>query len=111
MEDSLASMVYNYKHGFSGFAAMLTEDHAHQLAGQSFQSFCSNWNSPSHLLLSHETNQNRFWLNRFNWLKKVQIIPHPTRNNSILHLHGEPTNKKCILQQKQKFKSNQKYFQ
>ncbi|CAD6229520.1 unnamed protein product [Miscanthus lutarioriparius] len=33
MDDSLASMVYNYKHGFSGFAAMLTEDHAHQLAG------------------------------------------------------------------------------
>ncbi|XP_066312731.1 subtilisin-like protease SBT3.5 isoform X1 [Miscanthus floridulus] len=32
MDDSLASMVYNYKHGFSGFAAMLTEDHAHQLA-------------------------------------------------------------------------------
>ncbi|CAL4947038.1 unnamed protein product [Urochloa decumbens] len=31
-EDSLASMVYNYKHGFSGFAAMLTEDQAKQLA-------------------------------------------------------------------------------
>ena len=75
MEDSLASMVYNYKHGFSGFAAMLTEDHAHQLAGQSFQAFCSNWNSPPHLLLSHETNQNRFWLNRLTWLKTIQIIP------------------------------------
>ncbi|CAL4954130.1 unnamed protein product [Urochloa decumbens] len=31
-EDSLASMVHNYKHGFSGFAAMLTEDQAKQLA-------------------------------------------------------------------------------
>jgi len=49
MEDSLASMVYNYKHGFSGFAPMLTEDHAHQLAGQSiqapfgWQNFGRNW--------------------------------------------------------------------
>ncbi|XP_066335172.1 subtilisin-like protease SBT3.8 [Miscanthus floridulus] len=33
MEDSLASMVHNYKHGFSGFAAMLTEDEAKQVAG------------------------------------------------------------------------------
>ncbi|CAL4960960.1 unnamed protein product [Urochloa decumbens] len=32
-EDSLASMVHNYKHGFSGFAAMLTEDQAKQVAG------------------------------------------------------------------------------
>nr|CAB3474525.1 unnamed protein product [Digitaria exilis] len=32
-EDSLASMLHNYKHGFSGFAAMLTEDQASQLAG------------------------------------------------------------------------------
>jgi len=31
-EDSLASMVHNYKHGFSGFAAMLTEEQAKQLA-------------------------------------------------------------------------------
>ncbi|KAJ1261017.1 hypothetical protein BS78_10G276100 [Paspalum vaginatum] len=31
-EDSMASMVHNYKHGFSGFAAMLTEDQAEQLA-------------------------------------------------------------------------------
>ncbi|CAO1946267.1 unnamed protein product [Urochloa humidicola] len=31
-DDSLASMVHNYKHGFSGFAAMLTEDQAEQLA-------------------------------------------------------------------------------
>ncbi|KAL6616208.1 hypothetical protein ACP70R_038478 [Stipagrostis hirtigluma subsp. patula] len=31
-EDSLASMIHNYKHGFSGFAAMLTEDQAKQLA-------------------------------------------------------------------------------
>ncbi|CAO2191063.1 unnamed protein product [Urochloa humidicola] len=31
-EDSLASMVHNYKHGFSGFAAMLTEDEAKQVA-------------------------------------------------------------------------------
>ena len=38
MDDSLASMVYNYKHGFSGFAAMLTEDQAKQLAGQVFPS-------------------------------------------------------------------------
>ncbi|CAO2194950.1 unnamed protein product [Urochloa humidicola] len=32
MEDSLASMIHNYKHGFSGFAAMLTEDQAKQIA-------------------------------------------------------------------------------
>ncbi|KAG2601297.1 subtilisin-like protease SBT3.7 isoform X1 [Panicum virgatum] len=32
MEDSMASMIHNYKHGFSGFAAMLTEDQAKQLA-------------------------------------------------------------------------------
>ncbi|KAI5020386.1 hypothetical protein ZWY2020_045274 [Hordeum vulgare] len=31
-EDSSASMVYNYKHGFSGFAAMLTTDQATRLA-------------------------------------------------------------------------------
>ncbi|KAF7082257.1 hypothetical protein CFC21_086132 [Triticum aestivum] len=31
-EGSSASMVYNYKHGFSGFAAMLTADQAKQLA-------------------------------------------------------------------------------
>ncbi|GJN17463.1 hypothetical protein PR202_gb04528 [Eleusine coracana subsp. coracana] len=31
-EDSMASMVHNYKHGFSGFAAMLTDDQAKQLA-------------------------------------------------------------------------------
>ncbi|CAO1944759.1 unnamed protein product [Urochloa humidicola] len=31
-EDSLASMVHNYKHGFSGFAAMLTEAQAKQVA-------------------------------------------------------------------------------
>ncbi|XP_062223635.1 subtilisin-like protease SBT3.8 [Phragmites australis] len=31
-DDSLASMVHNYKHGFSGFAAMLTKDQAEQLA-------------------------------------------------------------------------------
>ncbi|KAL6853828.1 hypothetical protein ACP4OV_019857 [Aristida adscensionis] len=30
-EDSLASIVHNYKHGFSGFAAMLTEGQAKQL--------------------------------------------------------------------------------
>ncbi|KAL6897262.1 hypothetical protein ACP4OV_006958 [Aristida adscensionis] len=30
-EDCLASIVHNYKHGFSGFAAMLTEDQAKQL--------------------------------------------------------------------------------
>jgi hypothetical protein len=33
-EDSAASVVYNYKHGFSGFAAMLTPKQAKQLAGQ-----------------------------------------------------------------------------
>jgi len=32
-------MVHNYKHGFSGFAAMLTEGQAKQLAGQAFRSF------------------------------------------------------------------------
>jgi len=42
MEDSLASMIHNYKHGFSGFAAMLTEDQAKQLAGQASQPSCSN---------------------------------------------------------------------
>ncbi|CAL4973632.1 unnamed protein product [Urochloa decumbens] len=31
MEDSLDSMIHNYKHGFSGFAAMLTEDQAKQI--------------------------------------------------------------------------------
>ncbi|TVU34841.1 hypothetical protein EJB05_16694, partial [Eragrostis curvula] len=31
-EDSMACMVHNYKHGFSGFAAMLTEDEARQVA-------------------------------------------------------------------------------
>ncbi|XP_020176360.1 subtilisin-like protease SBT3.6 isoform X1 [Aegilops tauschii subsp. strangulata] len=31
-EDASASMVYNYKHGFSGFAAMLTADQATRLA-------------------------------------------------------------------------------
>jgi hypothetical protein len=36
MEDSAASMLHNYKHGFSGFAAMLTEDEAKQLAGEEF---------------------------------------------------------------------------
>jgi len=35
-EDSLAFMTHNYKHGFSGFAAMLTEDQAEQLAGNVF---------------------------------------------------------------------------
>jgi hypothetical protein len=29
----MASVVYNYKHGFSGFAAMLTPEQAEQLAG------------------------------------------------------------------------------
>ncbi|KAE8796533.1 Subtilisin-like protease [Hordeum vulgare] len=31
-EESVASVVYNYKHGFSGFAAMLTPEQAKQLA-------------------------------------------------------------------------------
>uniref|UniRef100_A0A452ZY03 Subtilisin-like protease n=1 Tax=Aegilops tauschii subsp. strangulata TaxID=200361 RepID=A0A452ZY03_AEGTS len=31
-EESVASMVYHYKHGFSGFAAMLTQDQATRLA-------------------------------------------------------------------------------
>ncbi|TVU34826.1 hypothetical protein EJB05_16679, partial [Eragrostis curvula] len=31
-EDSMACMVHNYKHGFLGFAAMLTEDEARQVA-------------------------------------------------------------------------------
>jgi len=35
-EDSLASMTHSYKHRFSGFAAMLTEDQAEQLAGNVF---------------------------------------------------------------------------
>ena len=35
-EEALKSIVYSYKHGFSGFAAMLTEDQAEQLAGNVF---------------------------------------------------------------------------
>nr|XP_018677476.1 PREDICTED: subtilisin-like protease SBT3.3 [Musa acuminata subsp. malaccensis] len=35
-EEAVSSIVYNYKHGFSGFAAMLTESKAHQIAGQNF---------------------------------------------------------------------------
>ncbi|XP_037472229.1 subtilisin-like protease SBT3.13, partial [Triticum dicoccoides] len=31
-EESMASVVYNYKHGFSGFAAMLTPEQAERLA-------------------------------------------------------------------------------
>ncbi|XP_020406758.1 subtilisin-like protease SBT3.10 isoform X2 [Zea mays] len=31
-EDTLDSIIHNYKHGFSGFAALLTEDQAKQLA-------------------------------------------------------------------------------
>ncbi|KAJ8500257.1 hypothetical protein OPV22_010809 [Ensete ventricosum] len=31
-EEALSSIVYSYKHGFSGFAAMLTESQAHQIA-------------------------------------------------------------------------------
>jgi hypothetical protein len=37
-EETLDSIIHNYKHGFSGFAAMLTEDQAKQLAGQVFPS-------------------------------------------------------------------------
>ncbi|THU58128.1 hypothetical protein C4D60_Mb03t10910 [Musa balbisiana] len=32
-EEAVSSIVYSYKHGFSGFAAMLTESQAHQIAG------------------------------------------------------------------------------
>jgi hypothetical protein len=32
-EEALASITYSYKHGFSGFAAMLTDDQAQDLAG------------------------------------------------------------------------------
>ena len=35
-EESMASVVYNYKHGFSGFAAMLTPEQAKQIAGQHY---------------------------------------------------------------------------
>lgn len=35
-EDTLDSIIHNYKHGFSGFAALLTEEQAKQLAGQVF---------------------------------------------------------------------------
>jgi hypothetical protein len=31
-DESLSSIIYNYKHGFSGFAAMLTAEQAEQLA-------------------------------------------------------------------------------
>ncbi|THU58124.1 hypothetical protein C4D60_Mb03t10870 [Musa balbisiana] len=31
-EEAVSSIVYSYKHGFSGFAAMLTESQAHQIA-------------------------------------------------------------------------------
>jgi hypothetical protein len=33
-EEALASIAYSYKHGFSGFAAMLTEEQADNLAGE-----------------------------------------------------------------------------
>jgi tetraacyldisaccharide-1-P 4'-kinase len=46
----MASMVYNYKHGFSGFAAMLTEDHAKQLAGQNFQDHATFSNRAMHVV-------------------------------------------------------------
>lgn len=32
-EEAVSSIVYSYKHGFSGFAAMLTEAQAEELAG------------------------------------------------------------------------------
>jgi hypothetical protein len=32
-QEALASITYSYKHGFSGFAAMLTDDQAQDLAG------------------------------------------------------------------------------
>uniref|UniRef100_A0A804IAU5 Uncharacterized protein n=1 Tax=Musa acuminata subsp. malaccensis TaxID=214687 RepID=A0A804IAU5_MUSAM len=35
-EEAVSSIVYSYKHGFSGFAAMLTESQADQIAGSSF---------------------------------------------------------------------------
>jgi hypothetical protein len=49
-------LVHNYKHGFSGFAAMLTEEQAKQLAGQTFRSFCSNKTSPASRLLCDFVN-------------------------------------------------------
>ena len=33
-EEALGSIVYSYKHGFSGFAAMLTDSQAKKLAGK-----------------------------------------------------------------------------
>ena len=35
----MSSIVYSYKHGFSGFAAMLTESQADKIAGSSFFNF------------------------------------------------------------------------
>uniref|UniRef100_A0A804IAU8 Uncharacterized protein n=1 Tax=Musa acuminata subsp. malaccensis TaxID=214687 RepID=A0A804IAU8_MUSAM len=35
-EEAVSSIVYNYKHGFSGFAAMLTESKAHQIAESAY---------------------------------------------------------------------------
>jgi hypothetical protein len=42
-EESSASVVYNYKHGFSGFAAMLTPEQAKQLAGQQSSSVAMHY--------------------------------------------------------------------
>jgi hypothetical protein len=33
-DGAMKSIVYSYKHGFSGFAAMLTESQAEELASQ-----------------------------------------------------------------------------
>ncbi|BAS87678.1 Os04g0127100 [Oryza sativa Japonica Group] len=44
-EEAHDSMIYSYKHGFSGFSAMLTESQAQEIAGN----FCRNMTNSFHL--------------------------------------------------------------
>jgi Peptidase inhibitor I9 len=46
------SIVYNYKHGFSGFAAMLNESQAQILSGNGLLYFCIKWIQVTKLTLN-----------------------------------------------------------